>query len=115
VDLTGVSPLVGLKTETFIAGHTTLKAASSKVVKHEKTFYDNKIAFIQFAFDTFGFLAPDAVSLLQRVQKVMNNNIVSPRATNATFKRIDFAIQKGLAAHLIKRLTFIHIYKLIFY
>jgi hypothetical protein len=85
------------------------------VAKHENTFYDNKTAFIQFAFDTFGFLAPDAVSLLQRVQKIMNNNIVSPRVTNATFKRIDFAIQKGLAAHLIKRLTFIHIYKLIFY
>jgi hypothetical protein len=38
----------------------------------------------------------------------MNINVVSPRAMNVVFKRIDFAIQKGLAAHLIARLPFIH-------
>jgi hypothetical protein len=56
VDLTGVSPLVGLTTRDFIAGHAALKAASKKVAKHE---------FILFAFDTFGFLAPDVVDILQ--------------------------------------------------
>jgi hypothetical protein len=60
------------------------------------------------AFDTFGFLTPEAVSLLQRVQKVMNNNVVSPRATNVIFKRIGFAIKKGLATQLVARLPFIH-------
>jgi hypothetical protein len=58
--------------------------------------------FISFAFDTFGFLALNVVSLLQRVQKVMNNNVVSSRATNIIFKRICFAIQKGLATHLLR-------------
>jgi hypothetical protein len=38
----------------------------------------------------------------------MNINVVTPRAMNVVFKRIDFAIQKGLAAHLIARLPFIH-------
>jgi hypothetical protein len=36
VDLTGVSPLVGLGDEAFMAGQKALKVASSKVGKHEK-------------------------------------------------------------------------------
>jgi hypothetical protein len=63
-------------------GQAVLKVASSKVVKHEKTCFDNQHAFIPFAFDTFGFLVPEAASLLQGVQKIMNSNIVSPRAKN---------------------------------
>ncbi|KAK2440731.1 hypothetical protein QL285_012108 [Trifolium repens] len=98
VDLTRVLPLVGLRAGTFTVGQAPLKAASSKVAKHEKTCFDNQHAFIPFAFDTFGFLAPEAASLLQRVQKVMNSNVVSPKAKNVIFMRIDFAIQKGLAA-----------------
>lgn len=61
VDLTRVSPLVGQKTEGFTVGQTTLKVASSKVVRREKTCYDNQYAFIPFAFDIFGFLLPDAM------------------------------------------------------
>jgi hypothetical protein len=38
----------------------------------------------------------------------MNSNVVSPRAKNVIFTRIDFAIQKGLAAQLIDRLPLIH-------
>ena len=64
VDLTGVSPLVGLGVEPFTVGHTALKVASSKVVKHEKACSDNQHAFIPFAFDTFGFLALEVVDLL---------------------------------------------------
>ena len=79
VDLTGVSPLVGLREETFTVGQAALKVASSKVAKHEKTCFDNQHAFIPFAFNTFGFLTSEAASLLQRVQKVMNSNVVSPR------------------------------------
>jgi hypothetical protein len=37
---------------------------------------DNQHAFIPFAFDTFDFIAPEVASLLQKVQKVMNNNVV---------------------------------------
>jgi len=101
VDLTGVSPLVGLGVGPFTVGQTALKAASSKVAKHEKACSDNQHAFIPFAFDTFGFLAPEAVGLLHRVQKVMHNNVMSPRSINVVFTRIDFAIQKSLAAQLV--------------
>jgi hypothetical protein len=101
VDLTGVSPLVGLGTGDFTAGHAALKAVSSKVAKHEKAYSDNQHIFIQFAFDTFSFLAPEVVDLFKRVQRVMHNNIVSLRSLNVIFRRIGFAIQKGLTAHLV--------------
>ncbi|KAL6569651.1 hypothetical protein OROMI_014165 [Orobanche minor] len=103
VDLTGVSPLMGLGSGGFTAVQAALKAASCKVVKHEKACMKNQHAFIPFAFDTFGFLAPEAVDLLKRIQKVMHSNVMTPRSVDV-FKRIDFAIQKGLAAQLVARL-----------
>ncbi|GJY45182.1 hypothetical protein Tco_0433395 [Tanacetum coccineum] len=72
VDLTGVSPLVRLCSRGFTVGEAALKAASCKVTKHEKACFENQHVFIPFAFDTFGFLAPEAVELLTRVQRVMN-------------------------------------------
>jgi len=97
VDLTGVSPLVGLGVRSFSVGQTTLKAVSSKVAKHEKARSDNQHAFIPFAFDTFDFLAPETVD--HRVQKVMHSNVMSSRSI--VFTGIGFAIQKGLAAQLV--------------
>jgi len=97
VNLTGVLPLLGLGVGAFTVGQAALKAASSKVAKHEKTCADNQHAFIPFAFDTFGFLASEVVDLLHRVQRVMYNNVMSPRSMNVVFTRIGFAIQKGLA------------------
>jgi hypothetical protein len=40
---------------------------------------------------------------------VMHSNVVSPKSMNVVFQRLDFAIQKGLAAQLIVRLHFIHV------
>jgi hypothetical protein len=96
VDLSGVSPLLGLRTEDFIVGQAASKVASNKVVKYEKACSDNQHGFISFAFDTFGFLAPYVVDLLQKVQKIMHNNVVSPRFMNVVFKMIGFTIQKGI-------------------
>ena len=109
VDLTGVSPLVGLGVRPFTLGQAALKAASSKVAKHEKACSDNQHAFIPFAFDTFGFLAPEVVDLLHRIQKVKHSNVISPRFMNVVFTRICFAIQKGLAAQLVARLPSIQV------
>ncbi|GKD11573.1 hypothetical protein Tco_1195980 [Tanacetum coccineum] len=64
VDLTEVSPLVGLSSRGFTVGQAALKATSCKVAKHEKACIENQHVFIPFAFDTFGFLAPEAVELL---------------------------------------------------
>ncbi|KAJ0878423.1 putative reverse transcriptase domain, exostosin [Helianthus annuus] len=104
VDLTGVSPLVGLKDKGFVVGQAVLKAEASKVAKHEKACLENQHVFVPFAFDTFGGLAPDAVRLLNRVQKVVNSNSSSPKVSNFVFSRIGFSIQKGVAAQLVARL-----------
>nr|GEX26858.1 putative reverse transcriptase domain-containing protein [Tanacetum cinerariifolium] len=104
VDLTGVSPLVRLSGRGFTAGQDSLKVASCKVTKHKKSCIENQHVFIPFVFDTFGFLALEAVKLLSRVQRVMHSNVMTPRSTDVVFKRIGFAIQKGLAAQLIARL-----------
>ncbi|MFS8005374.1 hypothetical protein Hanom_Chr13g01236541 [Helianthus anomalus] len=36
-----------------------LTTSTCKVIKHEKACLDNQHVFIPFAFDTFGFLAPE--------------------------------------------------------
>jgi hypothetical protein len=48
-------------------------------------------------------LSQEVVSLLQRVQKLMNSNVVPPRSMNVVFKRIDFIIKKKIVTQLIVR------------
>ncbi|GKE23499.1 RNA-directed DNA polymerase, eukaryota, nucleotide-binding alpha-beta plait domain protein [Tanacetum coccineum] len=62
-------------------GQAALKAVSCKVTKHEKLCIENQDVFIPFTFDTFGFLANEAVELVNRVQRVMNSNVMTPRST----------------------------------
>jgi len=57
-----------------------------------------------FVFDIFGFLAPEVVDFLKRVQRIMHIIIMS-RSMNVVFKRIGFTILKGLAVQLIDRLS----------
>nr|GEX18693.1 putative reverse transcriptase domain-containing protein [Tanacetum cinerariifolium] len=104
VDLTGVSPLVGFRENGFVAGQAALKAESSKVAKHEKACLENQHVFIPFAFDTFGFLAPETEKFLNRVQRVVQSNCSTPKTQNFIFSRIGFAIQKRVAAQLVARL-----------
>nr|GEV63951.1 putative exostosin-like protein [Tanacetum cinerariifolium] len=92
VDLTGVSPLVGFRENGFVAGQAALKAESSKVAKHEKACLENQHVFIPFAFDTFGFLAPETEKFLNRVQRVVQSNCSTPKTQNFIFSRIGFAI-----------------------
>ncbi|GKA33126.1 hypothetical protein Tco_0719493 [Tanacetum coccineum] len=73
VDLAGVSPLVGLSSRGFIVGQDALKASSCKVAKHEKACIKNQHMIIPFAFDTFCFLAAEAVELLCWANSVPND------------------------------------------
>ncbi|KAL8248330.1 hypothetical protein R6Q59_005198 [Mikania micrantha] len=81
-----------------------VKAELGKIAKHEKACAENQHAFIPFAFDTFGSLAPDAATFLKRVQQVVHSNSSTPKNANFVFSRIGFAIQKGVAAQLVARL-----------
>ncbi|KAK1411384.1 hypothetical protein QVD17_37932 [Tagetes erecta] len=107
VDLTRVSPLVGLRDSGFVPRQAVLRAESKKVAKHETACLENQHVFIPFAFDTFGSLAPEAVRFLERVQKVVHSDSQSPRNQGFVFSRIGFAIQKGIAAQLVARLPII--------
>ena len=89
---------LGLRADGFTAGYTALKVVTDKVTKHGKLCMENQHVFIPFTFDTFGFLVPDAVMLLNRVQQVMHNNVISLKFMDAINKMIGFTIQKGLAA-----------------
>jgi len=53
---------------------------SNKVAKHESVRSHNQHVFIQFASDTFNFLALEVVDLLHRIQKVMYINVMYPVA-----------------------------------
>ncbi|GJZ63144.1 hypothetical protein Tco_0619565 [Tanacetum coccineum] len=65
----------------FTVGQAALKAASCKVTKHDKACIKNQHVFVHFAFDTFGFLTLEEVELLNRVQRVMHSNVMTPRST----------------------------------
>jgi hypothetical protein len=100
---------VGLTTGDFTVIQAFLKAASSKVTKHERACSKNQHVFIPFAFDTFDFLEPEAVDILKRVQRVIHSNVMSSSSQDVVFKRTSFAIQKRVAAHLITQLPFIKV------
>ncbi|GJV53992.1 hypothetical protein Tco_1449733 [Tanacetum coccineum] len=71
-----MSPRVGLWDYwfCFVRQDCSLKAESSKVAKHEKACLENQHVFIPFAFDTFGFLAPEAEEFFNRVQRVVQRS-----------------------------------------
>lgn len=56
VNLTEVFPLMRLGTWGFTVEQTTLENISSKMIKYEKTCFDNQYGFIQFVLDTVDFL-----------------------------------------------------------
>nr|GEW46434.1 putative reverse transcriptase domain-containing protein [Tanacetum cinerariifolium] len=67
VNLSEVSPLVRLSSQGFTVGQAALKSASWKVTKHEKACIKNQHMFIPFVFETFVYLLPDVVELLNIV------------------------------------------------
>jgi hypothetical protein len=75
VDLSRVSPSVELTTDAFTVGQAALKAVLSKIVKYERACSKNQHMFIPFAFNTFDFLALEAVNILKRVQRFMHSNV----------------------------------------
>nr|GEW29921.1 putative reverse transcriptase domain-containing protein [Tanacetum cinerariifolium] len=95
VDLIGVSPLVVLSSRGFTTCKAALKAASCKATKYEKACIENQHVFIPFAFDTFGFLAPEAVVLLSRVQRVMHKNVMIHRSMDVVLNVLALQFKKG--------------------
>lgn len=72
LDLTRVSPLVGVRGSGFYKRTSISKSCVSKVTKYEKVCSHNQYTFILFAFDIFGFLASQVVDLLNRDASLKN-------------------------------------------
>lgn len=53
------------------------------------------------AFDTFGFLAFNAVEFFRKVEKIMNNNVMTAGLGKYIFRRIGFAIERDIAAQFV--------------
>nr|GEV30753.1 auxilin-like protein [Tanacetum cinerariifolium] len=94
VDLNEVSPLVGLSSKGFTVGHATLKIALCKVKKHAKACMKTQHMFIPFAFNASGFLAPEALEIVSRVQRIMNSNVMTYRSTNGVLEKLDLKSKK---------------------
>jgi hypothetical protein len=47
-------------------------------------------------------------NICKEFKRFVNSNVVSPRAINVVFKKICFAIQKGVAAQLVACLPSIY-------
>jgi hypothetical protein len=114
--LTRVSPSYGIEGWRFYCGTSSPWSCFKQngqiresVFWQLTCFYTVQHVFIPFAFKTFDFLAPEVVNLLKNVQKVMHNNVVSPRSMNLVFQKLSFAIQKGLMEQLVVRLHFIYV------
>jgi hypothetical protein len=73
-------------------GYTTLKVALNKLVKREKTYYDNQRPFIPYMFYTFDFLVE--VDLLNRIQMVIHNHIITLRSMHLCLKECHFLLIK---------------------
>nr|GEW27007.1 auxilin-like protein [Tanacetum cinerariifolium] len=100
-----------LSSRGFTAGQAALKAASGKVTKHEKACIENQHVFIPFAFNTFGFLAADAVELLSRVQRVMHINVITPRSTDVLPNPLDKTLLSRRLLPLNGSIAWIDVFK----
>jgi hypothetical protein len=86
LDLTEVFPLMELGVGDFTVGRTTLKVASNKMAKHEKTCSDNPHVFISFAFNTYGFFSTRGCKSFEKSSKeITHSNVVSPKLMNVVF------------------------------
>lgn len=74
-------------------GQTTNSAVTTKEGMYSGAFKANHHGFIPFAFDTFLFLAPEAIELLWRVQKVMDSNFMT---TGSNDLQDSFMLSVGL-------------------
>jgi hypothetical protein len=93
------------------SGHSTLglsalsRAIDRKKQKYDSICNDHGYTFIPFACDTFGGLGDDSLSLLIKLQRSLSQSYQAREdvIVNYVFRKIGFAIFKGLAQQLAPR------------
>ena len=108
VDITVVSPILASMPVRFRPGAAALLAEETKYRKHLDACNAAGYCFQAFAADAFGVLAPDALSLLSRLARILESTLSVPSylARQIVFRRISFAVHLGVARQLVARLEF---------
>lgn len=97
IDLTKMSPLVGIRNNEFIASHLS-RRNQAKLVNKKNASLENQHVFIHFAFDTFGFLVIEFAVFQNMVKRVVHSKFSASKTQSIDFSRIGLAIQKRIAA-----------------
>ena len=89
----------------FRPGAAALLAEETKYRKHLDACNAAGYCFQAFAADAFGVLAPDALSLLSRLARILESTLSVPSylARQIVFRRISFAVHLGVARQLVER------------
>jgi hypothetical protein len=45
-------------------------------------------------FDTFDFIAPEAIDLLKKIHRVIHSNVITPRSIDVVFRRLGLLYKK---------------------
>lgn len=69
--------MVGLRDNEFCCRLCYIEDRFVWGYQQEKVFLETQYAFILLAFDTFGFLAAEAVNFLNRIKRVIHSNILT--------------------------------------
>jgi hypothetical protein len=104
IDVTIVSPMV--KSGNSVLGLSALsRAVDRKKQKYDSLCNDHGYTFIPFACDTFGGLSDESLSLLIKLQRSLSQSYQAREdvIVNYVFRKIGFAIFKGLAQQLAAR------------
>jgi hypothetical protein len=106
VDVTVVSPIKAFMSENFIVGKDAKRAEDEKHSKHADACHASGFDFLPFSVDVFGVFAPEAKKLLLNIASILEVAKGYPKslARNITFRRISFAIHRGVARQLVDRM-----------
>nr|GEV45610.1 reverse transcriptase domain-containing protein [Tanacetum cinerariifolium] len=101
VDLTESSPLTQTEMTDFLPGLVVIDAAHHKRVKYETKCASIRYGFLHFSFSSLGELEEGAIILLKRIRKFFMTHDIEAHAAVHIFKKIDFAIAKGVGTQII--------------
>lgn len=108
LDVTGVSPFTK-DVRSFVPGQAITKAVLRKCNKYVATCESHGYGFGVLAFTTLGELGDDTVTFLKRLKNCLANNDADCGASRFLFHRVGVAIQKGVGAQLVARLSTNHV------
>jgi hypothetical protein len=104
IDVTGVSPMVS-SGQSFTGLLAISQAVKRKHDKHDLACSSSGYDFMAFGFDTFGGFSEEATQLVSRLQRGLTQQMQVRDSViiRYSWRRIGFAIFKGLAMQLASR------------